>query len=172
VPSSVLREDLALERRVIRHDHPVTLGVGHDAAAQRVDVRSPFSGRVLAFASVNRLKVLVLDETLSPVSRSADAKDAVYLEPRISPDPLARSRAGPFEHLERPRLADRLAAADTAQITVVAGPAGAGKSELLRALHSDPSTLFFRVGREHASFARFVHGLARTVARVAPGAQA
>jgi putative nucleotidyltransferase with HDIG domain len=54
----------------------------------------------------------------------------------------------------------------------LAGPAGAGKSELLRALRSDPATLFFRVGREHATFARFVHGLARTIAAVAPGAQA
>ena len=76
------------------------------------------------------------------------------------------------QRIDRPRFAGRLQGADTAPITLLMGPAGSGKSELLRSFRTDPDALFFRAGNEHATFARFVQGLARAVAPVAPGAQA
>lgn len=75
-------------------------------------------------------------------------------------------------HLERPRLERRLTELATAQITVLVGGAGSGKSAVLRTVCRDPRTFYYRVGSERATFARFVHGLAQTVAIKAPGAVA
>ncbi len=76
------------------------------------------------------------------------------------------------EHLSRPRLEGRLAGPAAASIAVIAGPPGAGKSELVRPLRSDPNAIYFRAGNGVTTFARFVHGLACAVAGAAPGAQA
>jgi putative nucleotidyltransferase with HDIG domain len=69
-------------------------------------------------------------------------------------------------------LESRLAGLVASRITLLVGPPGAGKSELLRRFRTDPKTIFYRAGNERATFGRFVHGLARVVAGLAPGAAA
>jgi putative nucleotidyltransferase with HDIG domain len=89
------------------------------------------------------------------------------ITPDRPPPPAKRT-----EHLLRPRLEARLANRAASPIVVLAAPAGSGKSELLRPLRDDARTLYYRVGNERATFARFVHGIAAALAHVAPGAQA
>jgi HD-GYP domain-containing protein (c-di-GMP phosphodiesterase class II) len=84
----------------------------------------------------------------------------------------SRGRSDSLVRISRPRLDGRLCSADASQIAVLIGPAGTGKSELLRRYRNDPNVLYFRAGNEHATFARFVQGIARSVSRVAPGAAA
>ena len=79
---------------------------------------------------------------------------------------------GTLERIFRPRLEGRLAGPAAASIAVLVGPAGAGKSELIRPFRTDPSAIYFRVGNAMATFARFVHGFACACAPAAPGAQA
>ena len=89
--------------------------------------------------------------------------------------PLGQQTPPPDQELariERPRFAGRLFGVGAAPITVVVGPPGAGKSELIRACRVDPRAIYFQVGNENATFGRFVHGLARAVAPIAPGAEA
>jgi putative nucleotidyltransferase with HDIG domain len=74
--------------------------------------------------------------------------------------------------VERPRLEQVVSVSSAVPITVLHGGAGFGKSDLLQTFQTDPQAIFFRAGSEHASFARFVHGLARSVSPVAPGAPA
>jgi hypothetical protein len=78
----------------------------------------------------------------------------------------------PLDRIDRPRLQNRLTGPLAAPITVLAGAPGCGKSELLRPLRADSDVIFFRAGREHATFGRFVQGLARAVAGLVPGAAA
>jgi len=85
---------------------------------------------------------------------------------------LSLPHVRPVERIARPRLECRLAGSAAAPIAVLLGPPGAGKSELLRPFRSDPSTIYFRAGNERATFGRFVHGLARAVAPLTPGAAA
>jgi putative nucleotidyltransferase with HDIG domain len=73
--------------------------------------------------------------------------------------------------VERARLERRLVPPAAGRITVLVGPAGCGKSELLQTFRDDPRAIYFRAGQAHRTFARFVHGLAQSVASVAPGAQ-
>jgi putative nucleotidyltransferase with HDIG domain len=78
----------------------------------------------------------------------------------------------PLDRIARPRLESRLAGSVAAPIVLLVGPPGAGKSELLRPFRTDATTIFFRAGNERATFGRFVHGLARAAAALAPGAAA
>jgi ATP/maltotriose-dependent transcriptional regulator MalT len=82
----------------------------------------------------------------------------------------SRGRSDRRVRISRPRLEGRLRSAGASQIAVLIGPAGTGKSELLRPYQDDPNALYFRAGNDHATFARFVQGIARAVSRVAPGA--
>lgn len=85
-------------------------------------------------------------------------------------DRHARS-SGPLVRIDRPRLDARLTGR-TQPVAVLVGPPGSGKSELLRPLRDRTDTFWFAAGNEHATFARFVRGLAQTVAVEAPGALA
>ncbi len=85
-------------------------------------------------------------------------------------EPLMAMTCTAAARVKRPRLECRLPA--SAGIVLLQGPAGCGKSELLRGLRIDPDTVYFRAGEEHGTFGRFVHGLAETIAPIAPGAQA
>jgi ATP/maltotriose-dependent transcriptional regulator MalT len=73
--------------------------------------------------------------------------------------------------IARPRIASLLARACAAPVTVIVGPAGAGKTAALCSCVASPDVLYFQVGNGCRTFARFVRGLARTVAPIAPGAQ-
>jgi ATP/maltotriose-dependent transcriptional regulator MalT len=84
--------------------------------------------------------------------------------------PEVRYRSNARDRVRRPRLESRLAGA--APITVLVGPAGSGKSDLIRAALPDANAVYFRVGNERRRFARFVHGFAEAIAPLAPGAQA
>jgi ATP/maltotriose-dependent transcriptional regulator MalT len=92
--------------------------------------------------------------------------------------PMLRDHQTPPSHAEhrtriaRPRLEDRLFGPGAAPVTIVVGPRGSGKSELLRPFRNSARAIYFRAGNEHGTFARFVHGLAYAVAPVAPGAHA
>jgi ATP/maltotriose-dependent transcriptional regulator MalT len=88
----------------------------------------------------------------------------------LTPQTLTPDRTG--DRIGRPRLESRLASAVTASIAVLVGPPGAGKSELVRKFRTDSSAIYFRVGNENKTFARFVHGLACASVRAAPGAKA
>jgi ATP/maltotriose-dependent transcriptional regulator MalT len=79
---------------------------------------------------------------------------------------------GSPERISRPRLDGRLPGPAAASIAVLVGPPGAGKSELVRPYRTDSSAIYFRVGNESKTFARFVHGLACACVRAAPGAKA
>ncbi len=74
--------------------------------------------------------------------------------------------------IDRPRLTSRLNALSEMPITVLAGPAGCGKSVAIKAALDDAQAIYFRVGNEQLTFARFVYGIAQAIAFVAPGAQA
>jgi HD-GYP domain-containing protein (c-di-GMP phosphodiesterase class II) len=87
-------------------------------------------------------------------------------------DRQALPQDGALERISRPRLDGRLAGPAAASIAVLVGPPGAGKSELIRPLRTDPNAIYFRVGNALGTFARFVHGLACASAPAAPGAQA
>jgi HD-GYP domain-containing protein (c-di-GMP phosphodiesterase class II)/tetratricopeptide (TPR) repeat protein len=89
----------------------------------------------------------------------------------LSEEHTLANETGPVR-VPRPRLARLLAETNAAPITVLVGPPGAGKSDVLQASLLGSPAVYFRVGNERQSLARFVHGLADALAPVAAGPQA
>jgi len=90
----------------------------------------------------------------------------MLFEEHQSPDGVRPDR------IRRLQVANLLQRAAVAPVTLLVGPAGSGKSDVVRAFLVGPEALYYRVGNQRRTFARFVHGLAQAVASAAPGAQA